>query len=272
MYKFEISADSPTELREKMLDFAKEMAMTPPPAIPEYANEPIDEDIPEVPKAPEFPLFNVPPAPSGPVVESAPPVFATSQSNKDGKGFPYDERIHSAAKSLNKDGTWRLKRGVSDDMVRQVEDEFYSKNPRPSAMTPMVETPVVIPPPPAPTVHVETPVFQPQAAPVAPVVVPVTMPTVVANPHVVQPAPAQYENIQIPQGTRPAHSYATFKANFTMVLAQLVNDGKITQEYIKSLKDHFGVKEVWNILASEKQCIEVFETFGKHGLITVIEG
>jgi len=46
----------------------------------------------------------------------------------DSRGFPWDERIHSKTGSgggaLNKDGTWRGKRGVSNDLVKTVETEL----------------------------------------------------------------------------------------------------------------------------------------------------
>ena len=39
----------------------------------------------------------------------------------DANNMPHDERIHAGSKALNADGTWRKKRGVSDELVRRVE-------------------------------------------------------------------------------------------------------------------------------------------------------
>jgi len=39
-------------------------------------------------------------------------------------GIKWDKRIHSSSKELNKDGTWRKRRGVADELVRSVEAEF----------------------------------------------------------------------------------------------------------------------------------------------------
>ena len=42
----------------------------------------------------------------------------------DADGVKWDKRIHSSSKELNKDGTWRKRRGVADELVRQVEAEL----------------------------------------------------------------------------------------------------------------------------------------------------
>lgn len=81
----------------------------------------------------------------------------------------------------------------------------------------------------------------------------------------------KYEEIQVPQVTRPVYSYQSFKANFPMVLATLINEKKIDQNYIDALKKHFGVKEIWNVMGSEAQCLEIFNTFGSVGLITKVD-
>lgn len=39
-------------------------------------------------------------------------------------GIKWDKRIHSSSKELNKDGTWRKRRGVDDALVRSVEAEL----------------------------------------------------------------------------------------------------------------------------------------------------
>lgn len=43
----------------------------------------------------------------------------------DGAGLPHDLRIHGAAKSKNKNGTWRLARGVEPALVTQVTTELF---------------------------------------------------------------------------------------------------------------------------------------------------
>lgn len=42
----------------------------------------------------------------------------------DSRGYPWDERIHASTQAKNADGTWRNKRGVSKELVEEVEAEF----------------------------------------------------------------------------------------------------------------------------------------------------
>lgn len=45
----------------------------------------------------------------------------------DAKGYPWDERIHASSRATVSDGTWRMKRGVSDELVAQVRAEWDAK-------------------------------------------------------------------------------------------------------------------------------------------------
>ena len=51
----------------------------------------------------------------------------------DSRGFPFDKRIHSkAAKPFKVDGSWKMKRGTSAELIATVEAELVSKlSPRP---------------------------------------------------------------------------------------------------------------------------------------------
>lgn len=42
----------------------------------------------------------------------------------DSAGMPWDERIHASSRATVADGTWRKKRGVSDELVAEVEAEI----------------------------------------------------------------------------------------------------------------------------------------------------
>lgn len=50
----------------------------------------------------------------------APP---TESPVRDADGLLWDKRIHSSSKELNKDGTWRRRRGVEPEYIRQCEGE-----------------------------------------------------------------------------------------------------------------------------------------------------
>lgn len=52
--------------------------------------------------------------------DSAGASAACDTSQLDSEGVAWDERIHSETKSQNKDGTWRLRRGVDKALVDQV--------------------------------------------------------------------------------------------------------------------------------------------------------
>lgn len=77
----------------------------------------------------------------------------------DAAGLPWDARIHSESKATVADGTWRKRRGVDPELVKQVEAELRGEPAvaatpevtEPSASIPVPPAPAVIPPPPAPT-------------------------------------------------------------------------------------------------------------------------
>jgi len=115
----------------------------------------------------------VPPAPApgpSPTAAFTPPPPPPQQQQaetapKDSAGFPWDERIHSSAKSFNKDGSWKKKRGVQDTVVSSVEQQLRLTYPAPNpqgAFTP----PAPPPPPPAPVGQVPPP--PPPPPPAAP--------------------------------------------------------------------------------------------------------
>jgi len=56
--------------------------------------------------------------------EGPPAVDGTLAKSTSGEMIPWDERIHSKGQSINADGSWRLKRGVDDSVVKQIEAEL----------------------------------------------------------------------------------------------------------------------------------------------------
>lgn len=44
----------------------------------------------------------------------------------DKNGLPWDARIHSSSKGMNKDGTWRSRKGVDEKYVKQIEAALRS--------------------------------------------------------------------------------------------------------------------------------------------------
>lgn len=106
-------------------------------------------------------------------VASADPAPQAGQSNLsfDSAGIPWDARIHAETKAQKKDGTWRTKRGVDKDYVKQITDELRAQHSDVSQAT--------IPPvpgqaqqeataPPPPTVSAPTNTAPPPPTTVAP--------------------------------------------------------------------------------------------------------
>jgi hypothetical protein len=86
----------------------------------------------------------------------APPVVPQPYGiERDSAGNPWDGRIHASSRALVADGTWRMKRGVADDLVAQVMGELAQTvaAPTPLAGVPMpplpfAPEPSAVPPPP----------------------------------------------------------------------------------------------------------------------------
>lgn len=150
----------------------------------------------------------------------------------DSEGLPWDSRIHSNTKNKNSDGTWRNLRGVDKELLNKVRYELLSKRTTPVVVQEVVE------------------------APVLPAVIEQAM--TVPGP-VVAPAPA------MPSMVAKGHTVETFIANFPMILANLITEGKVTQEYINQLKAYFGVEQIWAI--NDTQKTEMFGSFTAAGLI-----
>ena len=98
----------------------------------------------------------VPPVPvtATPVAPPAPPPAPPAPGiDVDKKGLPWDGRIHASSRAQNADGTWRMKRGVEDALVQQVEAELRQTmgigQPAAVPVPPPFVAPVAPPVPPA---------------------------------------------------------------------------------------------------------------------------
>ena len=93
--------------------------------------------VASVPSAP------TPPAPVAPAPSASVATPTTSPSSeRDIHGLPYDARIHSTPAKKNQDGSWRSKRGVSNELMTQVTAELRAAVGAPAAPAPVPPAPV----------------------------------------------------------------------------------------------------------------------------------
>jgi hypothetical protein len=91
----------------------------------------------------------------------------------DSKGTPWDARIHSESKATVADGTWRKRRGVSDELFAEVMAELADTAPPPPPadeevpLAPTVPADEQVPAPPAPTAETPSEPAPAASAPVA---------------------------------------------------------------------------------------------------------
>lgn len=144
----------------------------------------------------------------------------------DSEGIPWLESIHAASRGKNKDGTWREKRSVTDEQIAKVKSQYLKTLP-PQA------DPVLVP---EFAKHIPVIVENPVSA---------TQPTTTINtniPTVLPPMPTM----------SAGHTLDTFKAKFVEVLAALITEKKITQEYVNQLKTYFSITEIWQANDDQK--------------------
>ncbi len=207
----------PAHIAQAIIPEPARSISTPPPPVP--------VTVPTT-----APSVATPIAPAGTAV--------SNEFGLDSNGLPWDARIHAVTQGVNKDGSWRYRRGVEMPFIKQVEAELRTNHP-------VVASPQVSDPHPAP-----------QAVP----------PPVVASP---APAPAVVPPLRAdPPVNLSAHSFETFKANLPMTLTKLVTDGKLPQAYIQSLKEYFKVEQIWQV--NDAQALEMFNTFVEAGVLVKV--
>lgn len=182
-------------------------------------------------------IINPPTLPSGHSLDS----------ELDVEGIPWDSRIHGGGKTKVKAGTWKKKKGLDINIYNQIKQELLMKVQQDVTPAPIPTAPITTSTPVASIPTVVTP---------APIV---EQPVVTPSP-VATPAP-----VSIPPMSTGGHSVETFSANFPMILGSLISEGKLTPEYVNTLKEYFKVAEIWNV--SEDQKKEMFESFAGFGFI-----
>ena len=182
------------------------------------------------------------PVPPVPVATTAPvnPFAPTAAGiDVDASGLPWDGRIHASTRVKVEDGTWRKRRGVSDETVAAVTAELKKTMGLPST---------IIAPPPAvvlvPSVATAAPVVAVPPAPFAAPAVPPAPPTTTIVPPVVGIAPtATSPSSPVPGATSDSHPTAT-APTFPMLMQAITKAygaGQLTQEKIQAAVQAAGM-------------------------------
>lgn len=222
-----------TRTATEVIESMKQPSYLPTAPAQEFVQKVADHVLPLVAA---MPVFSPPPT-QAPV--------ATSEE-VDSRGLPWDGRVHAETKGTNKDGSWRSRRGVDKKEVAAVEATLPRRSTQPTVAQ---SFPTEIP---------SIPTYQTPKIEVAPV----------HAPPIAQAPMPSYDNFAMAK--KQAHDFSSFKETLIPSLAKLVKDGKLTPEYINSLKTHFGVQEIWQV--NDQQCAEMFEQFATYGLINKVGG
>lgn len=229
----------------------------------------IAAEISEIPG--DVPVASVQQAPTINVQASAKfdikPEFTTQRGDitahgeaedKDSRGLPWDARIHSSNREKGKDGVWRRRRGVSEEVEAQVEAELRGQAPAKQAppfgsMT-QEQYKAVVTPSPMPTTEHRV------ALPTGPNVLAEAQIPAQPTPNFAPPAPVQV----LPPNT---HNAESFRNNLVNILNDLVVAGKINHQWINDQKPHFGGKDVTQWHENQAACAGLFEMFVQYGLV-----
>lgn len=151
----------------------------------------------------------------------------------DADGLPWDERIHSGNHGLNKDGTWRKRKGVDAAIVQTVTAELRGKQPDPIDPP----APVQIPDRPIPLPVGGIPAQAPTPMPMQPM--PTAMPAM-------QPVPT-YQQAPVPQ--MPSVTAAPQSVSFPEFMTKLagaMQSGGVTTDYliqvVQRVNQQFGTQ------------------------------
>lgn len=178
---------------------------------------------PQVTAVPQAPTANVPTPPSAGTVPTGAP--AASGLVLDSEGLPWDSRIHTEARSTNKDGTWRAKRGLNDEAkVKAIKAELLAAVAAGTAAAPAVPTP-----PAAAAPASVPPVPTPDPAPTVPV------PPVAGSTGVPVPPPTTAQS----PAAAPVQQTPKAYHELVMLVNPALSDNRITEAQVAAMLQSF---------------------------------
>ena len=95
---------------------------------------------------------------------------------------------------------------------------------------------------------------------------------VYTKPEVNKPASVQqvvaHEDSAPAIGRAPSmHNYESFKTNLMTIVVKLINENKITRDYMKELNTFFGVSNLWDVKNDDVKCKQLFKLFLEYQFI-----
>lgn len=195
-----------------------------------------------------FAAAAAPPA-SAPTPPPVPEVAAGPASpTVDITGLPWDARIHAANRSTNQDGSWRQRRGLNDDALKnRIEAELRACVGASAGSTPAGSVASVAPPPAAPVVT-------PPAPPAAASMPTTSAPTAPAAP----PAPAS-----TPLPAPPAGE--TFGQFMARMAPQFAADGPASTARMTTALNANGLQTVGQLASRSDLIASVSATYAALG-------
>jgi len=147
----------------------------------------------------------------------------------DAAGTPYNPAIHTSTRTKTTKGLWKNRPGGGAVKAAEVTEprEVVHK------LTPSGE------------VKLE---WQPAT-------------TEASRPATVQQVVA-HEDSAPPIGMAPSmHNYESFKTNLMTIVVRLINENKITRDYMKDLNAYFQVSNLWDVKNDDTKCQQLFKLF-----------
>lgn len=231
-FKILIVAENASDLKQKSLELAESFGQqTRPVEVKELVttDRAVKEELVKAEEPKKEVKFDIGPAKA-----------VDLEAELDSSGLPWDERIHVDSKTKKADGTWINRRKLDDEVKAKVEAELRSKYP---VVTIKDSTPEVA--------------FAPvQSAPAA------VMPAMPVPPMPAAPVPSL-----VKLGVNDLHTLETFKANLPHLLIGLVNNGKLTDGYIDSIKNWLSIKELVDVIGDEEKAKALFDLFIQYNFL-----
>jgi len=153
----------------------------------------------------------------------------------DAAGTPYNPAIHTSTRTKTTKGLWKNRPGGGAVKAAEVTEprEVVHK------LTPSGE------------VKLE---WQPAT-------------TEASRPATVQQVVA-HEDSAPPIGMAPSmHNYESFKTNLMTIVVRLINENKITRDYMKDLNAYFQVSNLWDVKNDDTKCQQLFKLFLEYQFI-----